>query len=72
MRLSAKDTLEGVSGETSPDQRWKLSSDPMTTIPQEGHAVELQRRGDLVRDEAMVGVGRISTHAIMLRGPQRH
>jgi hypothetical protein len=44
----------------------------MTTIPQKGYAVELQRWGDLVSDEAMVGVGRISTHAIMLRGPQRH
>ena len=45
-RLSAKDTLEGVSGQTSPDQCWELSWDPMSTIPQEGHTVRRQLRGD--------------------------
>ena len=45
----------------------------MTMIPQEGHAVERQRRGDSCYSAlAAVGVERKSTHASMVRGPQGH
>ena len=45
----------------------------MTTISQEVHTVERQRRGDSCYFAlATVGVERKSTHASMVRGPQGH
>jgi hypothetical protein len=75
-RLSATDTLEGVSGQTSPDQRWELYLDPISTIPQEGHTVERQHRGDSYYSAlATVGVERKSIHAsscVDRRGMKAH